>query len=198
MKMKKSIVLVILLLTNFLLVKAQVTPTTPIIPLGGSINNPAYTNPISTMGSYFKDTENKFNQWVGTWQYENGTTLVKIVITKLEAVYVPANTIPGRTPCYVDLLVGGYYYRENSVVKTNHLTYADNFRPPLKCQPYENPNPNSLSIYYDEIDKSPDLMSSRAYLTFLTGSTTQAKWEFASESKRNYSIPDNVILTKVP
>lgn len=196
--MKKNVIIVILLLTNIFLGNAQVTPTTPIIPLDGDPNNPAYSNPITTTESYYKDVDHKFDQWVGTWQYENGSTLIKIVITKIEAIYVPANTFNGRsTYCYVDLLNGGYYYKENGIVKTNHLIYSNQFEPPLFCRRYQGSNPNKLTIYYREIDKSPNLTGTTVYLTLLPESTTQATWVFDSTKKRNYSVPDNVVLTKL-
>lgn len=186
----KKIVLILALTTNLLSLKAQVNSNTPIIPLN-SINNQSYTIPNS--GSYFKDTTNAFTPWVGTWEYVNGNTEFRIIIQKVTAVHLPMGTDNIPINSYRDLLNGGYYYKENGIVKTNQLIYANQLLPPLRCSVIT----NKVRIFYRDIDK-PQLCCANVTLKLLPGSTNQATWEFDGEYKRNFSVPDNIILTKLP
>ena len=89
------------------------------------------------------------------------------------------------------MLIGGYYYQENCIIKTNHLDYTDQLNPPLTFTAFS----TKLNIWYNEIDK-PQLRCTTATLKLLPGSTTQAKWQFDPAYRRNFSVPDNIILTK--
>lgn len=192
--MQKIIFTIFIIATSFCFAQEKV------ISLGGSLNDPSIqSNPLLNTGTYYKDVDNKFDKWVGTWQYENGNTLFKIVITKIVKAYVPANTYDGRPGyCYLDMLIGGYYYKENGVIKTNHLTFTNKFRPPLDIPGSTTyVTPDEIKMNYDEIDKSPELNGHSVHFTLLPNSTTQAKWEFDSTKKRAYSVPDNLILTKL-
>ena len=175
--------------------KAQVPANAPIISLG-NMNDSNTT--LANTGTYYKDVDNKFDQWVGTWQYQNGNTIFKIVIQKIEGVYFPANLsyFPLPINCYMDVLVGGYYYEENGIIITNQLIIDNPTRPPLRCSDAHH-TPLNLSIYYREIEKSPNLTGWFVNFELLPGSTTQATWEFDRTRKRNYTVPDNVILTKL-
>jgi hypothetical protein len=188
--MKKTFILAILF--TFTFCKAQVPSSATIIPMN-SMNENSFN--ITNNGVYFKDTDNKFGQWVGTWQYTNGNTVFKIVIQKIIGKYIPKGTFNSPINCYMDILVGGYYYKENGVVKTNHLTYTNVLQPPLRCSGAHT-TPNQLTISYKEIDKRPNLSGGIVDLTFLLGSTTQATWIFDPTYRRNYSVPDNLILIK--
>lgn len=73
-----------------------------------------YTNPVS-FNDYYQDTNSYLNQFVGSWQYTNGNTIFKIVLSKSIMVYDRTNK------CHLDALVGEYKYVENGVVKINTL-----------------------------------------------------------------------------
>ncbi len=187
--MKKTFILAILF--TFTFCKAQVPSSATIIPMN-SMNENSFN--ITNNGKYFKDTDNTFDQWVGTWQYTNGITVFKIVIQKITGKYMPKGTHNIPINCYMDILVGGYYYKENGVVKTKHLVYSNVLNPPLDI------GGNTLikaNIFYNEIDKRPNLSGGFVNLTLLPGSTTQATWAFDPAYRRNYSVPDNLILTKL-
>jgi hypothetical protein len=194
-------ILVISMIIASISCKSQVTLSTPVQSLS-SVTSESFT--IVNSGTYFKDLDNRYNQWVGTWEYVNGNTIFRIVIQKQEGVYYPKNTknLPIPINCYMDLLVGGYYYKDsNGTVVNDHLVYSDIKFPPLLCSSvinYPDNSNNKLIIYYREIEKSPGLTQGFVDFTLLPGSTTQAKWVFNSVKKRNYSVPDNIILTKVP
>ena len=71
-------------------------------------------NPV-TSNDYYQDNNNYLNQFTGTWQYTNGNTTFRIVLSKATMVY-------DRTyKCHLDALVGEYEYVENGLVKINTL-----------------------------------------------------------------------------
>lgn len=67
-------------------------------------------------GGYYKDLDNDFNKFIGTWEYSNGTTSLKIVLQKKTQVF------NGNHNAYYDLLVGEYRYVENGIEKVNTLS----------------------------------------------------------------------------
>ncbi|MDY0090826.1 MAG: hypothetical protein RBR78_10745 [Flavobacteriaceae bacterium] len=67
-------------------------------------------------GAYYKDTNNVFDNFVGTWLYTNGNTSFKIVLAKQPDVYV------SNGGYYEDLIIGEYQYIENGVEKINTLS----------------------------------------------------------------------------
>lgn len=69
---------------------------------------------------YYKDINNKFNAYVGEWQYTNGTTSLKLVFQKRLMYYSNACN------CYKDILVGEYQYIENNVEIVNTLPLLNN------------------------------------------------------------------------
>jgi len=190
--MKNIILIIAICLITFC--NAQVPVGAPIIPMSNNWN--ADDLSIVNNGSYFKDDANKMNPWVGTWKYTNGNTEFKIVITKETGFHMTPLITGSGLDYYTDLLNGGYYYKENGVVKTNHLIYTEKIWSPLFIgTPYSRMD-TVLKIMYKEIEKRPGLTQGFATLKLLPGSTTQAKWEFETFKKRNYTVPDNVILTK--
>ena len=84
----------------------------PILPLDGG--NTTYG---STKGAYYKDLNNFLNQYEGTWLLDNGTTTLKIVLTKK----VMFHKIAGLKQYYSDYIVGEYLYIENGIEKLNTL-----------------------------------------------------------------------------
>ena len=153
---------------------------------------------LADNGSYYKDDANKMNPWVGTWKYTIGDTEFRIVFTKLSGFHMTPLLTGSNLDYYTDILNGGYYYKENGILKTDHLIYTNQIWAPLFTgQLYtSNAITNKLTIHYDEIDKEPHLSGGFVNFTLLPGSTTQAKWEFQPAYRKNYSVPDNIILTK--
>ena len=194
-KMSAKIIMVSLILaTTFCM--AQAPANAPIIPMS---NVEIQQLTLADNGSYYKDDANKMNPWVGTWKYTNGNTEFKIVFTKLSGFHMTPLLTESNLNYYTDILNGGYYYKENGIVKTNHLIYSNQIWAPLITGQLYNSNAitNKLIIFYDEIDKEPHLCCGWVNFTLLPGSTTQAKWEFQPGYRKNYSVPDNVILTKL-
>jgi hypothetical protein len=187
----KNIYLFLLAITsNFCIAQS------PIIPMSNGLGVQQLNN-ITNRGAYLKDDANKMNPWVGTWQYTNGNTIFKIVFTKVSQYHV-TTTMTGETAnYYTDILNGGYYYKENGIVKTDHLTYTDQLLSPIILAGNYQTMDTNFTLYYRELDKI-NLSGGLVHLTLLPGSATQATWVFDSAKKRNFSVPDNVILTKLP
>ena len=89
-------------------------------------------------GSYYKDVNNILNTFEGTWLYTNGTSSIKIKLTK---VYM-YHSVAGSRDYYEDLIIGGYQYIENGVEKINSLTDADYI-----TMPYDNTSIWGSSIH---------------------------------------------------
>lgn len=193
-KMSAKIIVVSLILATTFCV-AQAPANAPIIPMSNNLGVRQLT--VADNGSYYKDDANKMNPWVGTWKYTNGDTEFRIVFTKLSGFHMTPLLTQSNLNYYTDILNGGYYYKENGIVKTDHLIYTNQIWAPLIfAGNYQTMNTTNLYISYDEIDKEPNLSGGFVNFTLLPGSTTQAKWEFSPGYRKNYSVPDNVILTK--
>ena len=188
----KIILFNLILATTFCM--AQAPANAPIIPMSNNLGVRQLT--LADNGSYVKDDANKMNPWVGTWKYTYGNTEFKIVFTKLNGFHMTPLLTQSNLNYYTDILNGGYYYKENGIVKTDHLIYSEPIWAPLMNGSRYSTMNNKLFIRYDEIDKEPRLSGGWVNLTLLPGSTTQAKWEFSPGYRKNYSVPDNVILTK--
>ncbi len=65
-------------------------------------------------GSYFKDTFNEMDKFVGTWKFETSTDTLIIIIQKKTYVY-------DGDEFYEDLLIGEYHYVSNGVEQVNTL-----------------------------------------------------------------------------
>lgn len=92
--------------------KAQVINPVNIIPIQNLDNVK-----VITENDYIKDTNNLLNQFVGTWEYTNGATKLKIVLRK------EVNDYNGYYR--EDLIYGEYQYIENGVEKINTLSEID-------------------------------------------------------------------------
>lgn len=70
--------------------------------------------------AYYKDIENFYGQFVGTWVYSDNTKTIRYRFAKKEMFYYqsPKN-------CYVDFLVGEMQYIENGIEKINSLSRID-------------------------------------------------------------------------
>ncbi|MCO6147541.1 DUF6705 family protein [Flavobacterium sp. NRK1] len=66
-------------------------------------------------GAYYKDTHNDFDNFTGTWKYTSGTTSLTITLQK--KTMTPTKF--GSNNIFEDVLVGGYKYIENGIVKIN-------------------------------------------------------------------------------
>jgi hypothetical protein len=89
--------------------------------LGSSCKGQSPVYPIqgngarSEEGAYYKDVDNVFNKFDGTWKYQNGNTSLTITLQKKVLYY---DSEDGN---YLDMLIGEYKYIENGNVVVNTL-----------------------------------------------------------------------------
>lgn len=72
-------------------------------------------------GAYYKDNNNYYNPFVGTWVFDNGTTKLTIVLQKREMIYTDVSG-----GFYTDRIVGEYKYEVNGVTLINTLDNINN------------------------------------------------------------------------
>jgi len=116
--MKKHIFNTVILLLALCSCKAQ----SPIVERDASFDG-------KVQGTYFKDLNNEFNKFEGTWIFTNGNTTFTLVLEKKEMVY-------DGSEFYFDELFGEYRYIENGVEIVNTL--------PLLTQHPDNVNNRSV------------------------------------------------------
>ncbi|HEX8561851.1 MAG TPA: DUF6705 family protein [Flavobacterium sp.] len=163
----------------------------------------ACTEPtVVTDYTYFVDIEGKFDKFVGTWKYTNGSQLLTFKISKVTQQYFPEERI------FRDYLVGDYSYSSdggNSYVVNSILS-------PI------NPDPNVHPMYSPCVEEDSvrfifkDIALNKGYcyatFTFLPGSTTQLQVQIrnpaeipgrmAGEPAYNYDFitPTDIIVIK--
>ena len=98
-----------IILNTFLLIAITVNSQT-IVPLE-SYDGTREPN------AYYKDINNALDPFVGTWEFNEGSTTFKIVLNKATMTEVP-NT---EVPYFEDVLYGEYKYVQNNVVLINTL-----------------------------------------------------------------------------
>tara|TARA_R110002012_G_scaffold291564_1_gene486099 strand:+ start:119314 stop:119931 length:618 start_codon:yes stop_codon:yes gene_type:complete len=96
----KNIILITILFFALLSCKAQ----TPVVGLDAPTTTPS--------GAYFKDINNEFNKFEGTWVFTEGTTTFTVALEKKEMVY-------DGFKYYYDELFGAYSYITNGVEIVN-------------------------------------------------------------------------------
>lgn len=107
----KNTMIIIIVICGFYTCKAQ----SPILDLH---DNDLYFGDVNN--AYYKDIEGFYNQFVGTWVYTSGNTMLKVKFKKKDMFYrVSANAF------YADYLVGEFQYIENGVEKANTLSNLD-------------------------------------------------------------------------
>lgn len=111
----KNIIIITISFFALFSCKAQITP----IYL---VDDEIYYN-----NTYYKDVDNDFNAYVGTWKWEDGNTSLEIIFNKIIHYDIGNGD-------YSDLLVGEYKYIEDGVEKVN------SFPPLMQNIPGETPN----------------------------------------------------------
>lgn len=157
--------------------------------------------------NYIKDTENVLNNFVGTWQWTNGTSTFTIKLEKVEHWKMPNDTY------YIDMIFGGYKYNENGTLiidKSIFITEvpneinAENFAEMQGGVSY--PVINELKLIVRDVVKQKSCM---AQLKLISGSgAPQAVWHLhdyehyrsasLGDKPLDFSIPTDLILTKLP
>ena len=98
----KNILYALIILTGIYSCKAQTYPMEGDVPLDFS------------SGIYFKDLNNNFNKFAGTWEYVDATKRLRIDLQKIEDYE--------DSDYFSDVIVGNIIYEENGVEIINTLT----------------------------------------------------------------------------
>ncbi len=157
-------------------------------------------------GTYFKDINNTFTPFLGTWQYTNGNEVITFKIEKVTHYYVSENQT------YEDFLVGNYNYSQDGGLTNivNEITPSLLDESPdasVMYSPCAKDSPNKVTLtFYDVIlDKGFGLIT----FEFLPGSTNQMQASLANiegtyghlegtpEHNFNFSIPTSFVVTKL-
>jgi hypothetical protein len=135
----------------------------PILPIQGSGTR-------SKVGAYYKDVDNLFSKFEGSWKYTNGNESFTITLQKKTSYYEPEDQN------YIDIIIGEYKYIDNNGVTTvntlPNLTISD-------LTPYQN-NIAGMVI----MDRSLPINSRRLQLTF-----TDPERSYLNQSIRIRYIP---------
>ena len=159
--------------------------------------------------NYIKDTQGVLNPFVGTWEWSNGTTSFRVVLTK-EEHWNGGNT----DNYYTDKILGGYRYIENGNLIVDKLIYTTNFTTDTSTWSafssilggVSYPDTNILNISVSDVIKGKDCRATMI-LQPNTNGNLQAIWSLFDQETSNYygaikqqgfSIPTDVILTKLP
>lgn len=100
----------IVLISVFVSSLYMYSQSSPIVPL-------EEWNGIEVQGTYYKDTNNVYNQFEGEWLWQSGNNSLRIILQKKEQV---SQQIFGVS-YYEDMLVGEYQYIKNGIEKINTL-----------------------------------------------------------------------------
>lgn len=100
--MRNSVIILLLLVF-------RVSAQTPVKSLTDDYDN--------TPNAYYKDLNNDFHYYEGTWVYASGNIRLTLVLQKKEMQYF-SDLKPAK---YKDVLIGGYSYKVNDIVLVNTL-----------------------------------------------------------------------------
>lgn len=179
-----------------------------------------YTNGnFKTDNVYFKDVNNIYGKFIGTWECTSGPYYLKIVISKVVKVEQGVSNTGQRFRTrkqFLDMINVDYIFKYNSNVVYNVM-------PPYQMlngrKLYSSitgdiiKNSNKISLFYNE----PSTTScdrnrfGELQLTFLPGSTPHLEWVRTDETTQHpasycengefdnsaYQIPANLVLVKV-
>jgi hypothetical protein len=160
----------------------------------------------SPIGTYFKDVNNTFTPFLGTWQYTNGNEVITFKIEKVTHYYVTKNQT------YEDFIIGNYNFSQdggltNIVNKISPSLLDESPDASVMYAPCANDSPNKVTMtFYDVIlEKDFGLIT----FEFLPGSTTQMQATLTNEQGAygyfadqpepnfNFSIPTSFVVTKL-
>lgn len=156
-------------------------------------------------GTYIKDINNTFANFLGTWKYQSGDEILTIKLEKVTQHYYP------EFGTYRDYIKGNYSYSTdggstfvvNTIIEDDPLPLNFNQENPLYSSRPD--NSQILEMIFKDIIYQK---TCTAVFNFLPSSTTQMNFRLDNISRGyllpeampnlNFSIPNNVILNKQP
>jgi len=162
---------------------------------------------------YYKDVQNNFLPFLGTWKYQNGS---QTFLVRLWKVTKEPYSATGNPVYYIDEIRGHYKLVENYGLPNETIIYTSEKNIGVTGSPWP------CVIFADAT--VPNILHGRLYdvagplnvnyqmgvfgyvdMVILPGSPAQASWKvepakkewFAADEPRDFTIPTNVTLTKV-
>ena len=163
--------------------------------------------PVSVLeapeNTYFKDIDNTFANFIGTWQYTNGNEIVVFKLTKVTEKYRPHQRI------FKDYIIGNYSYSTDG-----GATYIVNtITTPINEDPDANPmyascirDMNKISFGFRDVVLNKGFC--RIYFEFLPGSLNQMQvtikntqgisgtFEGEPPFNPNFTLPTSMVVTR--
>jgi hypothetical protein len=157
---------------------------------------------VVPQGTYLKDINNTFDIFLGTWKWQEGNKILIIKVEKVTQYYYP------EYGTFQDFIKANYSYTVDNgntyIVNTINQNLGNN-------NPEENAMYSSGSLTQSEIGFTfKDIVYNKercsALFKFLPNTTSQVKLSLSNDHfgyllpdtppNPNFSIPNNVILTK--
>ena len=153
------------------------------------------------IGSYFKDVNGAFNQYLGIWTYQNGIEKITFTIKKITKQFLP------KYSNYGDFIVADYKYIDaNGTIIIDTSILSDNSNSIydykifcssptnsiLDCSFKDVPLNKNASIIFSPVVGNPNQMS---YRLVNYGQTVVEGQPFVTAA---FSIPNNITVTKEP
>jgi hypothetical protein len=186
----------------FWLVTLSSKSQTPVISISSNFNSYDLVE-----NCYLKDTENKWAPFIGIWQWQEGGKIFTIKFEKISMVY------ESYTSQYSDYLVGKYKYIDNGITVVNTLNYlitplnmfSSGSQVPIFTGGYH--TNTSIKVSCRDYIKGKGCDADFTLINPGSGTIT-AQWKMRDREHWNingqnplpqgFSIPVNVILTKIP
>lgn len=160
------------------------------------------------LGSYIKDIYGDFDQYLGTWIWQDGNNKVTFIIKKITQKYIQ------RCSCYCDLMVADYVYTTDndfSNIVDTRLISQNSTNPDDYQMLTIDANLNYVKFVFKDIgiNKHQTGFSSATFYK-MTGFTNQMTLVLENPNtpqmilpgepspNLNFSLPNNIIVTKQP
>lgn len=153
-------------------------------------------------GTYFKDINNTFTKFLGTWKWQDGNKILTFKIEKVTQYFHQQYGV------YEDFIIGNYSYTEDSGTTyiVNTITQNIGINNPDLVPLYSGGTLTQLEIKFAFTDVGYNKSSCNALFKFLPNSNTQVELKLSNRGggyispdtppNPNFSIPNNVVLTK--
>ena len=192
--MKNTIIITILIL-SFISCKAQQV-----------VNINTFTSG-NNAGKYYKDIDNVFDNFLGTWEYQNNNTIFRVHFTKLTKKEFGNGNSPSY---YSDMIIGHYIKVEVLPNGDENIIYTSD--KPVLNDAERNHWPEDVIIFSDTsigIGLSGSIMDNVEDDNLQWGTLTceiiqgsnpsQMTWKVDGYNLggRNFRIPTDIIMTKI-
>lgn len=136
--------------------------------------------------TYYKDTKNELQKFVGTWIYDNGKYYFRITIFKEKVIKNKKNKV------YVDMLFTKFIYKNRGrIIYDNYGTNSYDQYPGLVNTKPSRLNSNfvkndTLTFYYDEPSDYRRRRDQTLHITYSSDTVPKLYWKRTTKPQRIY------------